>query len=87
MLEKLASQLPSAVAIIVVVAMFIKYLTEEAKNNRDFFKELHGEHMEQRTQSRNSMDKMIEITERNISSTNRNTYTIEQLVKSIDRTK
>lgn len=85
-LDNLLSTSPAAVAVVVVVYMFIRYLREERRDLRDdrktllqFFNRIHEEHMAERNQSQLSRDRLVAITERNISATNRNTYTLEVL--------
>jgi hypothetical protein len=53
LIENLVDQVPSTVAVIVVVMVFIKYIARRD----EFWKELHEDHMEARRLSRECLDK------------------------------
>lgn len=80
-----ASTLGPSAASVLVVYLFIGYLREERSTLLTFFQELHKEHIEQRRASQQSIDRMVAITEQNISATNHNSYAIERLSEFVSR--
>ncbi len=92
---KLMEQSPMAAAIIGVIIIFMRYLKDRDKANReyhkeqrqvlsDMFRQFQSEHLDARSQSRETLNRNTSALETNVSATNRNSYVIETLVKSID---
>lgn len=81
---KVLEQTPGAVAILVTVSLFIRHLSQEAKSTREFFREIHAEHIDQRELTRQAMERLSAATTENISATKQNTTTLSVLGKSVD---
>lgn len=91
-LFKLLIELPSAGAVIVTVILFIRFIKEDrtqAQQERlqmqTFFREIHAEHLDARALTREALEKHATITRENILATQRNTDTLNQLSRNIER--
>src|SRR5690348_8767746 len=92
---RLMAQSPMAAAIILVILIFMRYLKDRDSSNRQYhreqreemanmFKRFQEEHLHARGESKDAVQRNTSALETNVSATNRNSYVIESLVKSID---
>lgn len=93
--EKLLEQSPAGAIVIVVILIFMRYLKDRDRANRDYhreqretlvktFKQFHDEHIDARSESRDAVHRNTSALETNVSATNRNSFAVETLAKSID---
>lgn len=84
-LLKIFEKLPDVASIIVVVLIFIKFLTDDRKAGREFFKQLHDDHMEARKDSQARIGENTEALKENVIQTVRNTGMLADLSRIIER--
>lgn len=82
---QLVTQLPSAAAVIVVVMIFVKFLGDQQKINRDFFHQLHEAHLQAREEMIRKLSDTAEAARENVVATTRNTGMLADLSRAIDR--
>lgn len=82
---QLVTQLPSAAAVIVVVMVFVRFLADQQKVNRDFFAQLHEQHMQAREEMIRKLSDNAEAARENVVATTRNTGMLGDLSRAIDR--
>lgn len=94
-IKKMMAESPMAAAVIAVVLIFMRYLKDRDRANRDYhreqretmtktFKQFHDEHIDARNEARDSVQRNTAALETNVSATNRNSFAVETLAKSID---
>jgi hypothetical protein len=87
-------QAPQSVAVIIVTYLLIQYFQKRDAASRAYDKEreerqmaasksLNDEHIYQRQQSKESIDRNTSIMERNVSATDRNSFMIDTLSKTM----
>lgn len=76
---------PAAVAVVIVVIIFVKMMREERIATTKFFKELHDEHLDERSRSREAIHENSAALQQNVVATTRNTDSLAQFTRSIEK--
>ena len=93
-LLELLKNSPQSIAVVVVVLILIKYFERRDKSSREYDQEreqraiavqdrINEEHMHARAQAQEAINRNTAIMERNVSATDRNTYMIDTLSKTL----
>lgn len=93
-LVELLKSSPQSIAVVVVVIILIRYLERRDKLNRDYDEErerrsvkvqeaMNSEHIHAREQAAEAINRNTAIMERNVSATERNTFTLDTLSRAL----
>ena len=84
-MTKLIEQLPAVAAVIIIVLIFIKFLEGDRKVSREFYLQLHEEHLEARKETQLRISENTDALKENVVATTRNSGLIADLSRIIDR--